>query len=115
MEAASDCPWQKRSSKSMEGGSSPRASMRPEVFSRFNFLSAINEVTTLEKILIVEDQENILMGLEDDLSLEGYEIRTAKDGLDALGLASSEHFNLILLDIMLPRMNGFSILKQLRK
>jgi len=89
--------------------------MRPEVFSRFNFLSAINEVTTLEKILIVEDQENILMGLEDDLSLEGYEIRTAKDGLDALGLASSEHFNLILLDIMLPRMNGFSILKQLRK
>ncbi len=54
------------------------------------------------------------MGLEDDLSLEGYEIRTAMDGLDALAIASSEQFNLMLLDIKLPRMDGFTILKQLR-
>lgn len=88
--------------------------MRPEASSRFISPSETNEVTAVERILIVEDEESILMGLEDDLSLEGYEIRTAKDGIDALGLASAERFNLILLDIKLPRMNGFSILKQLR-
>ncbi len=68
----------------------------------------------MEKILIIEDEESILMGLEDDLSFEGFEVTGEKDGIAGLALAKKGVFDLIILDIMLPGINGFEILKQLR-
>lgn len=69
----------------------------------------------MEKVLIIEDDERILMGLEDDLGLEGYEMATAKDGVRGLEMAKEEMYDLIILDIMLPGLNGFEVCKQLRQ
>ena len=69
----------------------------------------------MEKILIVEDEEHILMALQDDLSLEGYEVAAATDGEQGLASAKDTTFDLIILDIMLPRMNGFDVCRQLRQ
>jgi len=68
----------------------------------------------MEKILIIEDEERILMGLEDDLKIEGYQISSSTDGLRGLTMAKEQSYNLIILDIMLPNMNGFEVCKQLR-
>jgi DNA-binding response OmpR family regulator len=69
----------------------------------------------MEKILIIEDEESILMALTDDLGLEGYEIASAKDGLQGLEMAKQMRHDLIILDIMLPKMDGFEVCKQLRQ
>jgi two-component system alkaline phosphatase synthesis response regulator PhoP len=67
------------------------------------------------RILIIEDDESILMGLEDDLKLEGYAVCTARDGVAGLSLAKERRHDLIILDIMLPGMNGFDVCKELRQ
>jgi DNA-binding response OmpR family regulator len=69
----------------------------------------------MEKILIIEDEERILMGLEDNLRIEGYQVSSATDGLKGFSMAKEQSFDLIILDIMLPKMNGFEICKQLRQ
>jgi len=69
----------------------------------------------MAKILIVEDEEAILMALEDNLKLEGYEVESATDGEKGFSMASEGKFDLIILDIMLPRMDGFEVCKQLRQ
>jgi DNA-binding response OmpR family regulator len=69
----------------------------------------------MEKILIIEDEESILMALTDDLGLEGYEIETATDGLKGLEMAKKKRYDLIILDIMLPKMDGFEVCRQLRQ
>jgi len=69
----------------------------------------------MEKILIVEDEESILMALEDNLKLEGYEVSSAKDGEKGLSMARERGYDLIILDIMLPKMDGFEVCKQLRQ
>lgn len=66
------------------------------------------------KILIVEDEPSILMALQDDLSLEGYEVLTARDGPSGLNSAIEEHPDLVILDVMLPRMDGFEVCRRLR-
>lgn len=69
----------------------------------------------MERILIIEDEESILMALEDNLRLEGYEVSSAKDGLLGLSMAKEKGYGLIILDIMLPKMDGFEVCKQLRQ
>ncbi|MFC1766406.1 response regulator transcription factor [Planctomycetota bacterium] len=69
----------------------------------------------MSKILIIEDEESILMALTDDLALEGYEVTGAEDGLQGLSLAKAKHYDLIILDIMLPKMDGYEVCKQLRQ
>jgi len=69
----------------------------------------------MTKILIIEDEESILMPLEDNLKLEGYEVSCAKDGLQGLALAAGNPYDLIILDIMLPKMDGFEVCKRLRQ
>ncbi|MBC8231526.1 response regulator transcription factor [bacterium] len=69
----------------------------------------------MEKILIIEDEESILMALEDDLGIEGYEVTGVKDGPKGLSMAQEKRYDLIILDIMLPRMDGFEVCKQLRQ
>lgn len=68
----------------------------------------------MEKILIIEDEESILMALKDNLTLEGYDVSSAKDGLLGLSMAKEKGYSLIILDIMLPKMDGFEVCKQLR-
>jgi len=69
----------------------------------------------MTKILIIEDEESILMPLEDNLKLEGYDVSSAKDGLQGLALAAGNPYDLIILDIMLPKMDGFEVCKRLRQ
>ena len=67
-----------------------------------------------KKILIIEDEEPICMALEDDFRLDNYDVVVAADGLDGLAKATEPDIDLIILDIMLPGMNGFDICKKLR-
>src|SRR5581483_355273 len=69
----------------------------------------------MAKILIVEDEPGIAFSLESDLETEGYAIVVVGDGIDAVHRASSETFDLILLDIMLPRKDGFEVCRELRR
>ena len=70
---------------------------------------------TTPKILIVEDEPSIAMALEDDLRREGYEIELASDGNTAVRRAISGDFDLILLDVMLPAIDGFEVCRQVRE
>lgn len=66
-------------------------------------------------ILIIEDDVSILRGLRDNLVFEGYQVHTAFDGDEGLQLALNQHFDLLLLDIMLPGINGLEICRKLKK
>src|SRR5512136_2096841 len=68
----------------------------------------------MKRILIIEDEEPIRMALEDDFRLEDYEVETASDGIKGLAKAENPDIDLIILDIMLPGINGFDICKKLR-
>jgi DNA-binding response OmpR family regulator len=67
------------------------------------------------KILIVEDETGIVQFLQQGLEEEGYEISTASDGLIGLELAQKEIFDLILLDWLMPKMNGLDVCKSIRE
>jgi DNA-binding response OmpR family regulator len=66
------------------------------------------------KILLAEDDANLGMLLKDYLELEGYEIVLAKDGEMALNFFNKAKFDLCLLDVMMPKMDGFSLAKEIR-
>ena len=66
-----------------------------------------------KRILVVEDDESITLGLEMNLKAEGYDTVVAVDGEAALETASTQRFDLVILDVMLPKMNGFEVLRQL--
>lgn len=68
----------------------------------------------MKKILIIEDEQAISMALEDDFRLEGYDVTVASDGKTGLQLALRESADIILLDIMLPEMNGMEVFRTLR-
>ncbi|MDX2166078.1 MAG: response regulator transcription factor, partial [Deltaproteobacteria bacterium] len=65
--------------------------------------------------LLIEDDASIVAGLQLNLSLEGYEVLTAGDGETGFELAVREHPDLVVLDIMLPGMNGLEVLRRLRE
>lgn len=69
----------------------------------------------MEKIIIIEDEESILMALEDNLKLEGYVLSSALDGEMGLSKVIENHYDLIILDIMLPKMNGFDVCRRIRQ
>jgi DNA-binding response OmpR family regulator len=66
------------------------------------------------RILIVEDDEDLKLGLEHNLRFEGYDTLSATSGREALDQAHAADPDLVLLDVMLPGMNGFDVLSQLR-
>jgi two-component system, OmpR family, alkaline phosphatase synthesis response regulator PhoP len=68
-----------------------------------------------KKILLVEDETGLVLTLTDRLTSEGYKVTHAGDGEKGEKLASEGHFDLILLDVMLPKKNGFDIIRDLRK
>ncbi|MBR6485136.1 MAG: response regulator transcription factor [Lachnospiraceae bacterium] len=67
------------------------------------------------RILVVEDEEKLARFIELELEHEGYEVSKAFDGRTALTMATGEQFDLILLDIMLPELNGLEVLRRLRQ
>ena len=69
----------------------------------------------MQKILIVEDDIDIQELLRNFLQEVGYEISIANDGMEAISLFSTIHFDLILLDIMLPKIDGFTVCELIRK
>ena len=69
----------------------------------------------MTRILVVEDEPGIALGLRNDLSLEGYAVEVAEDGETASRRATEAAFDLILLDIMLPRKDGFAVCRDLRR
>ena len=69
----------------------------------------------MEAILIIEDDATMLRGLKDNFEFKGYRVLTASDGEEGLNLALNEKPDLILLDIMLPKINGYEICRLIRK
>ena len=69
----------------------------------------------MARILVVEDEPGIALGLEDDLTLEGYEVEVVRDGDAATARARESAFDLILLDVMLPKKDGFQVCRELRR
>ncbi len=68
----------------------------------------------MERILIIEDESKIARFIQLELNHEGYEVELAADGRDGLELLKTRPFDLVLLDIMLPSINGFEVLRRLR-
>jgi len=69
----------------------------------------------MKRILVVEDEPSIALALDDDLRREGYATEVASDGVTAATRALSREFDLILLDVMLPRQDGFEVCRQIRR
>jgi DNA-binding response OmpR family regulator len=67
------------------------------------------------KILIVEDEPNMRIGLRDNLEFEDYKVEIAEDGEEALFKIRNNEYNLVLLDVMLPKKSGFDVCKAIRK
>lgn len=67
------------------------------------------------KILLVEDEQGLILTLTDRLQSEGFLVRSAADGEKGLSLALSENFDLIILDVMLPKKNGYDVCRDLRQ
>jgi two-component system alkaline phosphatase synthesis response regulator PhoP len=69
----------------------------------------------MKRILIIEDARNIRMALEDDFKFEGYQVDTASTGPEGLEKALDLELDIIILDLMLPELNGLEICKELRR
>jgi DNA-binding response OmpR family regulator len=72
------------------------------------------EVPRPARILVVEDEPNMVAGLRDNFEFEGYEVITAGDGIEGLRRALEESPDLVVLDVMMPRMSGLEVCRQLR-
>ena len=68
-----------------------------------------------KRVLIVDDEPRYLRLLEANLRTEGYEVASAQDGVQAVDIFSSQPIDLILLDIMMPRMDGFATCQRIRE
>jgi two-component system, OmpR family, alkaline phosphatase synthesis response regulator PhoP len=69
----------------------------------------------VKRLLLVEDEAGLVMTLTDRLTREGYAVETSADGESGLERAAAEAFDLVLLDVMLPRLGGFDVIRELRK
>jgi len=69
----------------------------------------------MPKILVVDDEQNMRTGLKDNLEFEGYEVETANDGEEGLKKILVNNYDLIILDVMMPKKSGFDVCKEIRK
>lgn len=68
----------------------------------------------MPNILVVEDDKAMAVALSDGFQYEGHSVSLARDGAEGLALASGSRFDLLILDVMLPKLSGFDVCKQLR-
>jgi DNA-binding response OmpR family regulator len=78
-------------------------------------MSAAPGESARRRVLVVEDDASIMLGLRINLEAEGYVVSTADDGERALDMVRAEHPDLIILDVMLPKLNGFQVLQAIRR
>lgn len=71
-------------------------------------------MSNAKSILLVEDEENLQEALKLNLELEAYSVTAASDGTEALRLLEQEHFDLMILDVMLPELDGISVCERVR-
>ena len=71
--------------------------------------------TCAKRILVVDDEQDLVVMISKALKYQGYEVVTANDGQEALGKAKSERPDLIVLDLMLPKINGYKVCGLLKK
>ena len=71
-------------------------------------------MNTMKKILIVDDEPNILMTLEYTFKKKNFQVFIARDGQEALDLLKTEQPNIILLDIMMPKVDGYATLEMIK-
>ena len=69
----------------------------------------------MKRLLLIEDEPGLVLTLTDRLSAEGYAVESSADGESGLERAAAERFDLVILDVMLPRLSGFDVLRDLRK
>ena len=69
----------------------------------------------MKRLLLIEDEPGLVMTLTDRLTREGYAVEASADGESGLERASAEAFDLVLLDVMLPRLGGFDVMRELRR
>lgn len=67
------------------------------------------------RILVVDDEEKIRNVIREYAEFEGYEIKEANDGMEAVNICKNEDFDIIIMDIMMPRLDGFSAIKEIKK
>jgi len=75
----------------------------------------MRENAVRKRILIVDDETDIRLVIRTLLNAAGYEVEDAQDGEAALQKLSSKHFDLMVLDIMMPKMDGYALMEQLKK
>ena len=68
-----------------------------------------------KRILLAEDEEHLLEAIKLNLEMEGYKVSTANNGKKALQIFKEERFNLVILDVMMPKKDGFTLGKEIRK
>ena len=78
-------------------------------------LSGVSSMAVKNKILVVDDEEALRTVLSTELEGEGYQVNTAADGEEAIKILGSQQFHLILLDIKMPNVDGFEVLKYVKQ
>jgi len=71
--------------------------------------------TAAHRVLVVDDEPQVVWVLQLALDAEGYEVLTARNGIEAMAQISSGHPDLMVLDVMMPRMDGWSVMRELSK
>ena len=72
-------------------------------------------MTAVKRLLLIEDEPGLVLTLTDRLTREGYAVESSADGESGLERAAAEAFDLVLLDVMLPRMSGLDVVRELRR
>ncbi len=67
------------------------------------------------KILVVDDEQKIRNVIKEYAEFEGYEVTEAEDGMEAVNICKNQDFDIIIMDIMMPKLDGFSAIKEIRK
>jgi DNA-binding response OmpR family regulator len=68
----------------------------------------------MKRILVIEDDAELMDGLKDNLEAEGYDVLTARDGEHGVRVAAQQHPDAVILDLMMPKVNGFEVCRTLR-